>query len=54
MTEQIRPQAKAFMEGLEQVVPYNILKCMNHKELGLYFAGMPKISGKYFVIQFNK
>lgn len=31
MTEQIRPQAKAFMEGLEEVVSYDILKCMNYK-----------------------
>ncbi len=43
MTELIRDQAKAFMNGLEKVVPFETLKLFSYKELGIYLAGMPTV-----------
>ena len=43
MTEQIRPQSKAFMNGLEKVVPFDTLKLFTYKELGIILAGMPTV-----------
>ena len=54
MTSVIRAQAKALMEGLEEVVPFDILKSMDYKDLGLYLSGMPKIDGKTLAIQSSR
>jgi|JI6StandDraft_1071083.scaffolds.fasta_scaffold19299_2 hypothetical protein len=48
MTDQIREQSRAFMQGLESVIPYSILRNINYKELGIYLAGMPTINCKLF------
>jgi hypothetical protein len=43
MTEQIRDQSKAFISGMEKIVPYEVLKLFSYKELGIYLAGMPTV-----------
>lgn len=45
MTETIRDQTKAFMKGLERVIPYSSLKLFTAQELGMYLAGVPEING---------
>jgi hypothetical protein len=31
MTEEIREQSKAFMTGIEKIIPYNVLKLFSYK-----------------------
>jgi hypothetical protein len=49
MTDMIRPQSMAFMQGIESVIPYSILRNINYKELGVYLAGMPTINRNYLI-----
>ena len=44
MTENIREQSLAFIEGLEKVVPANHLKLLNYKEISKFLAGCAVIS----------
>jgi len=46
MTEGIREQSKAFMSGLELVIPYSTLSLFSYKEISLYLSGMPTIDIK--------
>lgn len=46
MTEEIRDQSKAFMSGLESVIPYSTLSLFSYKEISLYLSGMPTIDLK--------
>jgi len=46
MTENIREQSIAFMEGLEKVVPLQLLKLLTYKEVGKFFAGHSTIDLK--------
>ncbi len=45
MTGLIRRQSKAFMRGIEKVIPYETLKLFNYKEVALYLSGMPTVDG---------
>jgi hypothetical protein len=44
MTEGIREQSLAFISGVEKVVPIQMLKLFNYREIGKYFAGASTIS----------
>ena len=43
LTEEIKPQIKAFLEGLNSIIPTNYIKIFDYKELELMFSGMPEI-----------
>lgn len=43
LTEEIRPQIKSFLEGLNSVIPAHLIKMFDPKELELMFSGMPEI-----------
>jgi hypothetical protein len=51
MTEEIRDQAKAFMSGLEAVIPYSTLSLFSYKEISLYLSGMPTIDSTPSITQ---
>ena len=39
MTENIREQSLSFMSGVEKVIPVNMLKLLNYREVGKFLAG---------------
>lgn len=39
------------MSGIEQVIPYNVLKMFTYKEVGRYLAGAPTVDSNCFDIQ---
>ena len=39
MTENIREQSIAFMEGVEKVLPVKYLKLLTYKEIGKFLSG---------------
>jgi E3 ubiquitin-protein ligase HUWE1 len=43
MTEEIRPQIQAFLEGLHSVIPHDLMKIFDPKELELMISGLPEI-----------
>lgn len=43
MTEEIRPQIQAFLEGLHSVIPHELMKIFDPKELELMISGLPEI-----------
>jgi len=43
MTENIREQSLAFIEGVEKVIPIHALKLFNYREIGKYLAGVSVI-----------
>jgi E3 ubiquitin-protein ligase HUWE1 len=43
LTEEIRPQIKSFLEGLNSVIPAHLIKMFDPKELELMFSGMPEV-----------
>lgn len=43
LTEEIRPQIKSFLEGLNSVIPTHLIKTFDPKELELMFSGMPEV-----------
>lgn len=43
MTENIREQSLAFIEGVELVIPIHALKLFNYREIGKYLAGVSTI-----------
>jgi hypothetical protein len=43
MTENIREQSLAFIEGIEQVIPIHVLKLFNYREIGKILAGVSVI-----------
>lgn len=46
MTDEIKEQSKAFMEGLQVAIPYSTLRLFSYKEISLYLSGMPTIDLK--------
>jgi hypothetical protein len=46
MTDEIKEQSKAFMEGLQIAIPYSTLRLFSYKEISLYLSGMPTIDLK--------
>ena len=43
MTENIREQSLSFMAGVETVIPVNMLKLLNYREIGKFLAGCTAI-----------
>ncbi len=43
MTENIREQSIAFMSGVEKVIPVNLLKLLNYREIGKFLSGCIQI-----------
>jgi len=46
MATEIRPQIEAFLEGLYDLIPCNLLKVFDYRELELMISGMPVIDLK--------
>ncbi len=44
MTETIEKQILAFEQGLHDIIPSQALSRLNEYELGLHFAGKPKLN----------
>ena len=48
MTLEIESQLKAFIYGLEEIIPEKYLKFLSPAELGMYLSGCPEIDSKYY------
>jgi len=46
MTDSIKEQILAFLEGFDEVIPKETASLLSEKELGLQLAGMPHIESK--------
>lgn len=46
LTNAIRPQINAFLEGFNNLVPRELISIFNDKELELLISGLPEIDSK--------
>lgn len=47
LTNAIRPQINAFLEGFNELVPTELISIFNDKELELLISGLPEIDCKF-------
>jgi HECT-domain (ubiquitin-transferase) len=47
MATVIRPQIEAFLDGLHDLIPKNLIAIFDHRELELMISGLPEIDCKY-------
>ena len=45
LTESIRPQIDAFLQGFNELLPRELVEIFNDKELELLISGLPEIDG---------
>lgn len=54
LTNAIRPQINAFLEGFTELIPRELISIFNDKELELLISGLPEIDCMYlFFVQPN-
>jgi HECT-domain (ubiquitin-transferase) len=53
LTNAIRPQINAFLEGFTELIPRELISIFNDKELELLISGLPEIDCMYFSILYN-
>lgn len=52
LTNAIRPQINAFLEGFNELVPTELISIFNDKELELLISGLPEIDCKFVPSKF--
>ena len=50
MAKDIKDQIEAFLEGFHELIPPNLIRIFNAKELELMISGLPDIDSNTFVI----
>lgn len=53
LTNAIRPQINAFLEGFNELIPRELVSIFNDKELELLISGLPEIDCKWDSLLFN-